>query len=150
MSRGVSGWDLIGNTKRICSSGPSYSLGKQRYFWISCPVLQIFHRFLSFPFLVTCPLFFLCNHFISFISQPIHPSIHPSIHLKLTKRQTIRATNRVKLSGELTWPLGLQRMLVHSGPVPHLCCSFHRKSDGGLCLARLAAAHTYEDRKLSC
>lgn len=47
-------------------------------------------------------------------------------------------------------PLGLQNMVVHSGPVPHLCCSFHKKSEGGLCLARLAADHTVAwDRALS-
>ena len=34
--------------------------------------------------------------------------------------------------------------MVHSGPVPHLCCSFHKKSEGGLCLDKLAADHTYK------
>ena len=33
----------------------------------------------------------------------------------------------------LTCPLGLHRIDVHSGPVPHLFCSLHRKSVGGLC-----------------
>ena len=48
------------------------------------------------------------------------------------------------MKSALTWPLGLQRIVVHSGPVPHLCCSFHKKSEGGLCLDKLAADHTYK------
>lgn len=46
---------------------------------------------------------------------------------------------------QLTWPLGLHSIVVHSGPVPHLCCSFQRKSVGGWCLARLDALQTYRD-----
>ena len=41
-----------------------------------------------------------------------------------------------------TCPFGLQRIVVHSGPVPHLCWSFHKRSDGGLCWARLEADQT--------
>ena len=48
-------------------------------------------------------------------------------------------------STRFTCPLGLQSIVVHSGPVPHLCWSFQRKSDGGLCLDKLAADHTYKN-----
>ena len=66
--------------------------------------------------------------------------------LKMQIYSPTKTFNFRTVKDKLTCPLGLQRIVVHSGPVPHLLCSLHKKSEGGSCLPLLDAAQTWRHK----
>ena len=60
-----------------------------------------------------------------------------AVHRNIGPSSPLTPETYGKKGGERhTWPLGLHRIVVHSGPLPHLVCSLNTKSLGGWCISR--------------